>query len=187
MKNFKSPCHLWRAGITYRHLNMSWINKVGRRLKESIDQRAVTEARMGNLLENDRHSALVTIDLALNSTGKSRCSRGLIWDKLKRTNIKQISLSCTCYFPIHFSLAILAVSFLQYHSPRQQFSLPQPLKLRGLWKLQINIYYTQTHICFDMRGLLTEENLWFFRRRLKRNKTQPRTYNTVFKLGKPME
>lgn len=56
---------------------MTWINKVGRRLEENIDQRAVTEMRMGELLENDRHSALVTIDLALNSTGKSQCSRHL--------------------------------------------------------------------------------------------------------------
>lgn len=56
---------------------MSWINKVGRRLEDNIDQKAVTEVRMGDLLENDRHSALVTIDLALNSTGKSQCFRDL--------------------------------------------------------------------------------------------------------------
>lgn len=50
---------------------------MGRRLEENIDQKAVTEVRMGDLLENDRHSALVTIDLALNKTGKTQCSRDL--------------------------------------------------------------------------------------------------------------
>lgn len=156
---------------------MSWINKVGRRLEENIDQRAVTEVRMGDLLGNDRRSALVTIGLAPNSIGKSQCSRDLTQDKLKRTNIKLISLSCPRYFPIHFSPAILVTSFLQYHihSPpyREQFFLPQPPKLRGLWNLQGNIY-TQTHIFFDMKGLLTEENSWFFRRHLERIKPNPK-------------
>lgn len=56
---------------------MSWINKVGRRLEENIDQRAATEVRMEDLLENYKHSALVIIDLASNSIGKSQCSRDL--------------------------------------------------------------------------------------------------------------
>lgn len=56
---------------------MSWVNRVGRRLEENIDQRAATEVRMGDLLENYKHSALVTIDLAPSSIGKSQCSRDL--------------------------------------------------------------------------------------------------------------
>lgn len=69
-----SACYLQGTEITYRHKNLKWMSRVVRRLEQTKVQSAEAERRLATEQKLHRHSALIIIDLALNSAGKSQFS-----------------------------------------------------------------------------------------------------------------
>lgn len=53
---------------------MKWMSRVVRRLEQTKVQSAEAERRLATEQKLHRHSALIIIDLALNSAGKSQFS-----------------------------------------------------------------------------------------------------------------